>query len=758
VEEIRLPMDTPSILKLSEVESVQKPVIGSKAVNAGFLTQLNLPVLDGFVITPVAFSEFAHHHHAANVLRQLIDYASSYDPYSLNQASTNLHKKISSMEFPDTLLKKIAKVYADTIKKEWFSLIVSPVTHPIDPKTLPSHYLKGDSVLCDHIRHLWASYFTPKVILFLKQHPQSPVVPPAIIVQQMLNPEASGVTYTLDPFTGNKEEIVIEACWGLNDVKNQLIPDVYHVAKNPLQLNRKQIIHQQVQKNLDRFGHIVSKDVPSKNQQQPKLSDELILHLAKISQVLHNHSLTPQKVSWLLHANHVYLQSTQTFDPDVVEAHVEKAKPSEQNLTKNLKCLVEGYPASPGIISAPARIVPTPSSLNSLQAGEIIVTSSANLDMLPALKKAAGLVTEAGGPSSHIAILAREVGLPAIVSAKNAIHLINTGDVITLNGITGQVLKGGLTLPKVIPLPVASEPSNLSIHTATKIYIGLSSSQRAQYVSGLPIDGIGIVRGELIFARFGVYPKTALSNPHKRQLLKTFFMNELKELAQSMGERPVYYKLADFHTSELRQFKGAENLEPVEENPFIGLRGASRILSDSHLIDFEAEVINELRLTHHLYNLHLLLSFVRFPSELLEIKKHLVNVGLRRTPRFKLCVTIDTPAQALSLKNTADIGIDGVFLNLNHLTSLTLGIDPNNADLAFKFDERHPAVLNLVKSAINDAHAANIPIFIAGKAVSEYADLIEQVVKWGITGVVVDADRVERTKSIIHQAELLTVK
>lgn len=435
-----------------------------------------------------------------------------------------------------------------------------------------------------------------------------------------------------------------------------------------------------------------------------------------------------------------------------------KLKSASKGPKLKLPLLFKGDPASPGIVSGHVRIIKSPKQISKVAEGEILVASMTSPDFVPAMKKAAAIVTDKGGQTSHAAIISRELGTPAIVGCDIATKKLKNNQLITVNGVTGEVFKGA---PKAKVLeaikkeePVMHKPG--AIRTATKIYVNLAQPELAQAIGRKRVDGIGLLRAEFMVAELGIHPKKLIQDK-KGHVYTNKLAEGLEEFCRAFDPRPVVYRANDFKTNEYRNLKGGKAFEPEEANPMLGYRGAFRYLTDQRVFDLELEAIKQVRNKAGFKNLWLMIPFVHTPQELLKVKKIVTAAGLHRSPTFQFWMMVEIPSNVVLLEEFIKVGIDGISIGTNDLTMLMLGADRDNENLAQVVDARNPAVLWAIEKSIKTAHKHHITSSICGQAPSIYPDLNEKLVKWGITSISVNPDMIDHTRQLVafHEQRLI---
>lgn len=363
------------------------------------------------------------------------------------------------------------------------------------------------------------------------------------------------------------------------------------------------------------------------------------------------------------------------------------------------------------------------------------------------MKKAAGIITERGGRTSHAAIVSREFGIPAVVGTPNALTILKDNQVVTVNGKSGEIFSGSVLISeKTRPEPEFTKK------TATKLYVNLAEPELAEKVSMMNVDGIGLLRAEFMIAQIGTHPKKFIKDK-KEQVFIDKLAENISSFCKAFYPRPVLYRATDFKTNEYSHLRGGKEYEVTESNPMLGYRGAFRYVRDKSVFLLELEALKKVREKMGFNNLNLMIPFVRTVKELVDVKKIISDAGLRRSHTFKLFMMAEIPANVILIEDFINTGIDGVSIGSNDLTMLVLGIDRDNSEVAPEFDERNEAVLWSLERVIKACNKHNIPVSICGQAPSVYPSLVEKLVEFGVTSISVSPDAVSNTKRIIYAAE-----
>lgn len=403
--------------------------------------------------------------------------------------------------------------------------------------------------------------------------------------------------------------------------------------------------------------------------------------------------------------------------------------------------IVKGAVASPGVGTGPVAVIHGVDELDLVKPGDVLVSPMTTPDFLPAMKRAAAIVTEKGGRTCHAAIVSRELGIPCIVGAPRATTLLLNGQTVTVDAFSGQVFAG------VQEIVAPAKQVMLSKTTKTKIYVNLADPEQAERVAAMNVDGVGLLRAEFIAAHIGEHPRAMIEQGRGEEYVQKLAAG-IKKFVQAFGPRPVVYRTTDFKTNEYRNLKGGTPYEPEEENPMIGWRGCFRYLEDREVFALEVEALA--RVEKEFSNLRVMIPFVRTPGELAGVKKILDDRGVAPG---KLWIMVEVPSTVILLDQFLDLGVAGVSIGTNDLTQLILGVDRDSERCAELFDERNPAVLWCLEKIITTCKARGVSVSICGQAPSFYPDLTAKLVRWGITSVSITPDMIDQTRNIVHDAE-----
>ncbi|HSC02315.1 MAG TPA: putative PEP-binding protein, partial [Solirubrobacteraceae bacterium] len=416
--------------------------------------------------------------------------------------------------------------------------------------------------------------------------------------------------------------------------------------------------------------------------------------------------------------------------------------------------LVRGLGAAPGRASGAVRLLRSIDEAEKLAAGDVLVTHMTSPDWVPLMRRAAAIITDSGGMTCHAAIVSRELGIPCIVGTGEATKRLRDAELVTVDATHGTVTEGAPTATAFAVAPpdgvAASAPP---LVTGTRLLVNLSEPSQVERAAGLDVDGVGLVRAELMLveALGGVHPRKLLADGRGEEFVERL-STALATFAAGFAPRPVTYRTTDFRTNEFRGLAGGEEFEPEEANPMIGFRGALRYTQEPDVFRLELEAISRVWDAGHT-NFHVMLPFVRTTRELERCRDIVAEAGLLDRAGFELWVMAEVPSVLFNLERYASLGIAGISIGSNDLTQLLLGADRDSERLSDTFDERDPAVTEYLRELIPRARAAGLQTSICGQAPSVHPEYAELLVRAGIDAISVSSDAVDRTRRLIAAAE-----
>ncbi len=740
-----------AIVWFDEVTKKDIPTVGGKGANLGELTNAGIPVPFGFIVTATAYFDFLKQTKITDKIRELLHSADVNNSKQLQQVAKKVQQVILAAKMPLKLAAEIREAY----KKLGGGLVA--VRSSATAEDLPEASFAGQQRTFLNLRKekevvaavhgCWASLFEARAIFYREQQGFDHFkVGIAVPVQKMVQSEASGVMFTIEPVTSDQSKIVIEAIYGLGEaiVSGEVNPDLYVIDKERLIISSKKLSRQErkltINPKAENENTNIWTSVPPSEQTQQKLSDTDIAKLAWIGKQIEYHYEFPQDIEWAREGRKIFILQTRavTTIKETTEVEPEIRAP----------VLLAGAAASPGIASGPVKIIPDASQIDRVYDGDIMVTEMTTPDFVPAMKRAAAIVTNRGGRTAHAAIVSRELGIPCVVGVEEGTTALSDGQVITVDGSHGKIYEGKVT--RRIETASVSTIFQEAIKTRTKVYVNLAQPELADRVATHNVDGVGLLRAEFMVAHIGEHPNYMLSQNRGNEFVDKLAAG-ITTFAQAFHPRPVVYRTNDFKTNEYRALTGGENYEEIEENPMLGYRGAARYIKDIDVFKLELAAIKKVRLNYP--NLWVMIPFVRTVKELETTVKIMESEGLKRSEDFKIWMMVEIPSNIFLLEKFLEVGIDGISIGSNDLTQLILGVDRDNATLADEFDERDEAVLMALETAIKVANSMGVTSSICGQAPSVYPELTKKLVKWGITSVSVSPDMIGTTRGIIAKVE-----
>lgn len=746
----------PLVIDFKNIDKDSLSLVGGKGANLGEMTKAGFPVPGGFAVTVPAYDLFLKENNISEQIYEILSVTDVEDPAQLESASKKIQKIVNNSKFPESVFKDLVKSYrklGGTFSKALVAVRSSATAEDLPGMSFAGQQatflnIKGEANLQVAVRECWASLFTPRAIYYRVQNKiKHEKVGISVIVQKMVQSEVSGIMFSIDPVTNRKDRIIIDAVWGLGEmiVQGSYIPDHYVVQKETFAILSKEVNDQKMQyiKNGQETKEV---PVPTKLQSRIKLTDDQIKTLGKLSQKLQDHYYFPQDSEWALEKGKLYIVQTRpitTIEKTTAVHNLENKEQSEQVTAPILK----GISASPGIGTGVVKILKSPKEIDKIKTGDVLVAPMTSPDYVPAMKKASAIVTNEGGMTSHAAIVSREMGIPCVVGTKDGTTKLKDGDVVTVNGTTGEIYAG--SMKSKAGAKVVKEVKN-NFKTATKLYVNLAEPDFADKVSKMDVDGVGLLRAEFMLANIGIHPKEAIKR-HTQGVFIDKMVKDLTKFCESFYPRQVVYRATDFKTNEYRSLEGGKHWEPVESNPMLGFRGAYRYVSDPEVFNLELQAIKQVREKYK--NLHIMIPFVRSPEELRRVRRIVQSNGLFEDPHFKFWMMVELPVNIIMLEEFIKVGIDGISIGSNDLTMLIQGTDRDNSTVASEFNEMSPEVLWAIKKAIKTCNKYGITSSICGQAASTYNEMIEVLVKAGITSISVNPDAVNRVRGMIHEAE-----
>ncbi len=768
-------------LRMTDVDKV-----GGKNASLGeMISQLpsSVRVPGGFATTADAYREFLAHNGLADRINAALDALNVDDVDALVKVGAEIRQWIVDTPFPAQLESEIKAAY-EKITSEGegsFAVRSSATAEDLPDASFAGQQetflnIHGYENILHAMKEVFASLYNDRAIAY-RVHKDFAHADVALSagVQRMVRSDtgASGVMFTIDTESGFKDVVFITSSYGLGEtvVQGAVNPDEFYVHKPMLALGRPAVVRRNLGSKLIQMVFADKKeagksvrtiDVPEADRNRFSLTDEDVLELARYAVVIEKHYGRPMDIEWGKDGVDGKLYILQAR-PETVKSQSSGHVMEKYRLKQYGKALTHGRAIGQKIGAGTVRVVKDASEMNRVQAGDILVTDMTDPNWEPVMKRASAIVTNRGGRTCHAAIIARELGIPAIVGCGNATDILSEGDSVTVScaeGDTGYVYRGKLEF-EVITTDMGNLPE-----IPVKIMMNVGNPELAFEFAQIPNGGVGLARLEFVINNMiGIHPKAILElgqvpaslrdeiNRRSRGYAtpKQFFIEKLVEgvatIAAAFYPKPVIVRMSDFKSNEYRKLLGGDIYEPEEENPMLGFRGASRYIAHSFRDCFEMEcaamrkVRNELGLT----NVQIMIPFVRNLEEASGVVDLLAEHGLKRGVNdLKLIMMCEIPSNALLADKFLEF-FDGFSIGSNDLTQLTLGLDRDSGLVAHAFDERDEAVKALLSMAIQSANRLDKYVGICGQGPSDHADFAEWLMDEGIQTISLNPDTVVST-------------
>ncbi|MGB9986450.1 pyruvate, water dikinase [Salarchaeum japonicum] len=736
---------------LADVRADDIESVGGKGASLGELTDAGLPVPPGFVVTADTYRTFLEETGIEEELFEAVD-VDPEDSTALAEAESRAKELVLDTELPADIREEVLAAYDDLDDGAAFVAVRSSAT----AEDLPDASFAGQQEtflnvtgddLVDRVKRCWASLFTQRAIYYRQEQGfEHSKVNIAVVVQRMVDAEKSGVMFTSHPSTG-AEKVIIEAAWGLGEavVSGAVSPDNYVVDRATGEIEDVTVADKKVMHEKDpETGETVERAVPDEKRTERVLSDDEIQELVTLGERVEDHYDSPQDVEWAMADGETYMLQSRPITTIDEDAAAESATESGDG-----ESLVSGLGASPGIASGAVRVVGKLDQLDKVGEGDVIVTEMTTPDMVPAMKRAAGIVTDEGGMTSHAAIVSRELGCPAVVGTGNGTEVLADDQIVTIDGDKGTVREGRTeTENETEPIEEARPKTPVKPMTATEVKVNVSIPEAGERAAATGADGVGLLRMEHMILSTNKTPDKYIADHGVRAYVDEI-VEGVRGVAEEFYPRPVRVRTLDAPTDEFRQLEGGQD-EPHEHNPMLGYRGIRRSLDEPDVFEHELEAFK--RLYEQGYdNVEIMFPLVNDASDVHGAKRLMEKVGID-TAKRKWGVMVETPASALTIDEMADTGIDFASFGTNDLTQYTLAVDRNNENVADRFDELHPAVLKLIGQTIETCREHDIETSICGQAGSK-PEMVNFLVEKGVSSISANIDAVRDVQHEVKRTE-----
>ena len=782
-------MSVDLVLNLAEVRMTDVAQVGGKNASLGeMISQLShagVRVPGGFATTAEAYRRFLAHDGLDRRISRRLESLNPDDVSALTAAGSEIRGWILAQPFSETFASAISRFYAalaeDSGPEVSFAVRSSATAEDLPDASFAGQqetYLNvhGLENLLDAIKQVFSSLYNDRAISYrVHKGFTHDEVALSATVQQMVRSDlgASGVMFTLDTESGFDQVVFITSAYGLGEtvVQGQVNPDEFYVYKRGMAENRDAILRRGLGSKAVKMvftehraagKSVKTVDVAESDRRRFSISDTEVTELARYAVLIEKHYGRPMDIEWGKDGRDGELYILQAR-PETVKASEKVDTLRRYRLKERSEVLSTGRAIGQRIGSGMVRLISSAAEMDRVREGDVLVTDMTDPDWEPVMKRAAAIVTNRGGRTCHAAIIARELGIPAVVGCGDATRVLKDGKPVTVScaeGDTGFVYRGELET-EIIDLSLSSMPK-----CPVKITMNVGNPELAFEFQRLPNDGVGLARLEFIIARMiGVHPKAVLAYPDLSADLKrsveehsagydnpvSFYVNKLAEGVATLGAafwpKPVIVRLSDFKSNEYSSLTGGSRYEPREENPMLGFRGASRYISSAFRDCFELEcrAMKKVRDDMGLTNIELMVPFVRTVDEGKQVLKLLADNGLERGRNgLRIVMMCEIPSNAILADQFLE-HFDGFSIGSNDMTQLTLALDRDSGIIADAFDERDPAVKHMLHLAIAACRKAGKYVGICGQGPSDHPDLAEWLVEEGIESLSLNPDSVVET-------------
>jgi pyruvate,water dikinase len=746
---------SPNILWLNEIRKDDIPSVGGKGASLGEMTSIGLPVPEGFVVTAQAFRRFLQLTKLENSIFDILENLDVDDNDALTVTADKVKTMIRSAEMPEEIRMEIIESH----KKMGFDIVVA-VRSSATAEDLPDASFAGqqdtylnildEGDLLQSVQECWASLYGGRAIYYrTKQGFNDRTVNIAVVVQQLVFSEKSGVMFSSHPISGDAT-VIIEGSWGLGEaiVSGVVSPDNYVYDRKNRRIIAKTIANKSVEiiPNGNKGTKIVA--IPKNRQNMQVLSDIEIAKLAEFAIISEEHYKIPQDMEWGMAGGTIYILQSRPIT--TIQKNFASIAEKTVNPAENNEIVLQGYGASPGIASGPVVIVSNAKDISHVKDGDVMVSPMTNPDMVPAMRKVVGIITDEGGMTCHAAIVSRELGTPAVVGTKKATSILKKGQIVTIDGEKGLIYEGKLetadpaTIVTAVPITTATVP----IITATSVKVNVSMPEAAKRAAATGADGVGLLRIEHLIIGMNKTPNWYIKNNKEEEFITELY-NGIKTVLDAFRGKPVWVRTIDSPTDEFLNMAGSED-EPHEHNPMLGFRGLRRDLRQMAQFKMQAECFK--RLWEAGYdNLGIMFPLVQHPREFLAAKMAFRSWGIDVENRM-LGIMIEIPASAIIIDEFIKAGIKFCSFGTNDLIQYTLAVDRNNSMIGDMYEPEHPAIMRLIRYCIEQCREAGVECSICGQAGSD-PKYVKWLVEQGIFSVSSNIDAISRIRETIAKTE-----
>ena len=748
------------------------------------LSSVGVQVPGGFATTAAAFRDFLAHNHLGERINGLLSHLDVEDTRALVEAGKTIRQWIVETPFPPALEDAVSACYAEMCKDLPDAAVA--VRSSATAEDLPDASFAGQQEtflnvrgidgVKEAVKHVFASLYNDRAISYrVHQGFEHSDVALSAGIQRMVRSDiaASGVMFTLDTESGFSDVVLITGSYGLGEavVQGAVNPDEFYLHKGTLEAGRPAVLRRTLGSKAIKMVHddasqvgrtIKTVEVEEADRQRFCLTDEQLHELARQAVLIEQHYGRPMDIEWALDGEDGKLYIVQAR-PETVKSRTDKKVIERYTLKQKSEVRCTGRAIGARIGAGVARVINSIEEMHEVQQGDVLVTDMTDPDWEPVMKRAAAIVTNRGGRTCHAAIIARELGIPAVVGCGDATDLLNNGDAVTVSCAEGDT---GVIYDGLLEFELTRSSADSLPDLPVKIMMNIGNPDRAFDFAQIPNAGVGLARLEFIINRMiGIHPRALLEfdqqDAETQAIIRKqtiaygnpvdFYVEKLVEgiatLAAAFHPAPVIVRMSDFKSNEYANLLGGERYEPHEENPMIGFRGTARYLSEDFRACFELEcrALKKVRDEMGLNNVEIMIPFVRTLKEARGVVELLAANGLKRGENgLRLIMMCELPSNAVMADEFLEY-FDGFSIGSNDMTQLTLGLDRDSGLIAESFDERDPAVKKMLSMAIAACHKQGKYVGICGQGPSDHPDLALWLLEQKITSISLNPDTVIET-------------
>jgi pyruvate,water dikinase len=724
----------------SELSKNSVPIVGGKGANLAEIYNLKVPVPPGFIVTTNAYHYLLEKAGLNEKIKEILsglDYENTKD---LEKRSKEIRELIEKAKMPEDLKEEIIEAYENLNVSEkdlekgalkvlnksepiYVAVRSSATAEDLADASFAGQQesfvnVRGDEELIENVKKCFASLYTARAVYYRNKKKFDKEARLAAVVQRMVNSDKSGVIFTADPQIKNNN-LIIEAVFGLGEgiVSGRITPDQYILSRKDFKIEKEFISDKRIEMVRGKAKNIEIIKLPEQKSKAKVLTNSEILRLAELAMRLEKHYNTPQDIEFAIEGEGIYLVQTRAIT--TIKSRTEKIGGELSG-----KVLLNGSAASPGIGAGPVKIVRGLEDLEMIKTGDILVTKMTNPDMVVAMQKCAGIVTDEGGMTSHAAIVSREMGIPAVVGTGDATRRLKNGQIVTVDGSGGKIFEGKIAETR------KTEIRKVEAHTKTELKLIVDLPSFAERASETGIRSTGLTRMEGIIAESGKHPNYFVEHPHEIKDYEEAIYKGVSKIAEHFDE--LWVRTSDIRSDEFQDLKGAP--KKIEANPMLGMHGIRFGLKYPETLTAELKALK--RVAEKGKKIGVLSPQIISVNDIKGIKKILREIEFTNCD---LGVMVETPAAVQIIKELCEEKIDFISFGTNDLTQYTLAIDRGNELVQEFYNEMDPAVLHQIEYVIRMCKKMNVKTSICGQAGSK-KEMVKYLVELGIDSISVNAD------------------